>query len=115
MSAHAGHQGMCATGILYIVKLTLERVYFLAQGLKLVPGIGLSRLHLAQLHVVLLHLLFNRQVAAAATAAGAATHAATQGQSRTGQSQNVQITECAHSTLFQFCTFPRAFLRPVKI
>ena len=55
---HAADKRMRTAGILYIVKLSLERVYFLTQGLKLVPRIGLGWLHLAQLHVLLLHLLF---------------------------------------------------------
>ena len=47
MRTHAADKRMRTAGILYIVKLSLERVYFLTQGLKLVPRIGLGRLHLA--------------------------------------------------------------------
>ena len=85
-----------AAHVAQVVHLPLDGVQILAQGLKLIPHIGLGGLHLAQLRIVLLHLLLQGQAVAAAAAAA---QAAAQGQGQADQGNNRQRTDGAHTLL----------------
>lgn len=108
MPIHAVHKGTRAAGIVKVIHLPFHCVQFLAQGLNLIPGICLRRLHLTQLHIVLLHLLFKAEAAptgAAAGYAGAQRRRAAQASVTRYNVRNVRII----SSFFKFALFPGLF------